>query len=116
MVRRESRHGFRRNMPNVPSHAPAENLDEVLHQSWNIFPAFAEGRQRDRKNVEPVIEVTAEFFLSHHPRQIPVCRRDQTDVYLMSPTAPQTFELLLLQDPQQFRLQRRWDVTHLVQE
>ena len=50
----------------MPFHPAAEHLDEVLHESWNIFPAFAEGWQRDRKYVEPVIEVTPEFVPFHH--------------------------------------------------
>ena len=34
----------------------------------------------------------------------------------MSPSAAQAFELLLLQDPQQFGLQARRNIAHLVQK
>ena len=88
----------------VPFHAAAENLDEVLHKSWNIFPAFAEGRQRDRKDVEPVIEVTAEFVPRHHFPQISIRGSDQPHVHLMGAPATQPLELLFLQHTQQFRL------------
>ena len=50
----------------VPFHSVAEHIDEVLHESWNILPAFAEGWQRDREDVEAVIEVTPEFVMRHH--------------------------------------------------
>jgi len=56
--------------------------------------------QRDRENVEPVIEVAAEFVARYHFLEITVRRRDQPNVYLMGPAAPQTFELLFLQDTQ----------------
>ena len=64
----------------VPSHPPAENIDEVLNQSWNIFPALAKGGQRDRKHVEPVVEVAAKFVPCHHFQQISVRRSYQPHV------------------------------------
>ncbi len=99
-----------------PSHPLAENLDEVLHESWNIFSAFTEGWQRDRKNVEPVIEVTAEFVPRRHFQQISIRGSHQPHVHLMGAPATQALELLLLKYPQQFRLQRWRDIPDLVQE
>jgi hypothetical protein len=45
-----------------------------------------------------------------------VGRGYQANVYLVSPTAAQALEFLLLQDTQQFWLQRQRNVSHLVQE
>ncbi len=103
-------------MVDGPSHAPAEYLDEVLHESRNIVPAFAEWWQLNGKDVEPVIQVAAEFVPRYHSFDITVCGSDETNVYLMTLAAPQTFELLFLQDAQQFGLQRKRDVTHFVKE
>src|SRR5580698_8939243 len=40
----------------------------------------------------------------------------QPNIDLVSPSTPQTLKLLLLQDAEQLGLQRRWNVTYLVQE
>src|SRR6185369_9088033 len=43
-------------------------------------------------------------------------RRNQADVDVVRPAAAQTFELLLLQNPQQFRLQRQRNIAYLIEE
>ena len=65
----------------VPSHAAAENIDEVPYESWNIFPAFAEGWQGDRKDIEPIIEVTRNSLratISARSRFVAATRRTST--------------------------------------
>src|SRR6266404_7758745 len=42
--------------------------------------------------------------------------RHQTDVDTVRPATSQTFELLLLQHPQQFRLQRQRNISYLIEE
>src|SRR6266700_1611247 len=45
-----------------------------------------------------------------------MCGRNQPNVHFVGASAAQAFELLFLQNAEQFRLQRRWDVAYFVQE
>ena len=112
----EGRHRFRRDVCDFLTHPAGINLDKMFDQRRDVFPALPQRWQRDRKHIETVVEVTAKFVPLHHLNQIPVCRRDEPNVYLVSASAAQTFELLFLQDTQQFRLQRRRNIPHFVQE
>src|SRR5437588_6696451 len=82
----------------------------------NVLAALAQWRQRDRENIQTVVEVDAKFAPLHHLHQVTVCCRHQPNVHLVSTSAAQAFELLFLQDTQQLGLQCRWNIAHLVQE
>src|SRR5260370_25759329 len=43
-------------------------------------------------------------------------RRNHTHVDAVRAATSQTFELLLLQHPQQFRLQRQWNIPYFIEE
>ena len=103
-------------MFNLLTHPATTNLDKMCHQRRNIFWACPQGWQHDRENVQPIIEVAAKFAPVHHLHQITICCRHQPDVHLISPSAAQAFELLFLQHAQQFGLQCRRYIAHLVQE
>jgi len=45
-----------------------------------------------------------------------MCSGNNSHVHLVSPVAAKPLEFLLLQDPQQFRLQLQRDVAHFIQE
>src|ERR1700678_2060928 len=109
-------HGLWRNIIDRLAHPPAEDIDELLNQRWDIFAARAQWRQQDGKHVQPVVEVAAKFALSYHHREIPVRRGHQPNVHVMRPAASQALELVLLQDAQQFGLQRCGNVSHFVQK
>ena len=91
-------------MFNVLPHAPGEYLDEMRDQLSYVLPALTQGRNHDRKYVQPIIEITAEFIPCHHLGQIAMCGGNQTHVDVMRPAAAQALELLFLQDAQKFRL------------
>src|SRR6266852_6586913 len=103
-------------MFNLLIHPSGINLDKMCDQCRNVFPALPQRWQRDRKHIQTVVEVAAKFVALHHVTQIPVGRSDEPNVHLMSPSAAQAFELLFLQDTQQFGLQAWWNIAHLVQE
>src|SRR2546427_3422561 len=67
--------------------------------------ALAQWRQHDRKYIETVVQVTAEFVSCDHLGKIAMGRRHQTDVDAVRAAASQTLKLPLLQDAQQLRLQ-----------
>ena len=116
MVRAECRHGFLRNVLDLPAQPAAENLDKMRHQGRDVFPARPQGWQPEGKNIETVVEVTTKFATLHHLRQVTVRRSDQPNIHLMSPRAAQALELLFLQYAQKFGLQCRRNIAHLVQE
>jgi hypothetical protein len=66
--------------------------------------------------LQSIVEIAAKFPPLHHFRQIPVRRSHQPNVHPVSSSAAQALELLFLQDTQQFRLQRRWNISHFVEE
>ena len=70
----------------------------------------------DREHVEPVVEIAAEFPVDNHLLEIAVGGGDQSNVGLNQLVAPQTFELLLLEDAQQFGLQFQRHIAHFIEE
>src|SRR6266403_467515 len=115
-VQGKFRHRFRGNAVDLLTHPAGINLDKVFHERRNIFTARPQRRQRDWKYIQTIVEVAAKFVSLHHFNQISVGRSYEAHIYLVSPTAAQALEFLLLQDPQQFGLQRQWNVSDLVQE
>ena len=82
-----------------------EPLYEMVDQLRNIISSLAQGRERNRENVQPVIKISAKFSLLYHVPQILIRGGDNTYVDLQRAAAAQALELLLLENAQQFRLQ-----------
>ncbi len=97
-------------------HAAGDFKGKGLHQQRNIVGTFAQRRQVDGEHVEPIVEIAAEFPVDNHLLEIAVGGGDQPDVGLDQLVAPQTFELLLLEDAQQFRLQLQRHIAHFIKE
>src|SRR6266849_5818646 len=116
LIRDKSRHRFRRNMFNLLIHPSGINLDKMCDQRRNVFATRPQWWQRNREHIQTVVEVAAKFVALHHLHQISIGRRYQANVHLVSSSAAQALELLLLQDTQQFGLQSRRNISHLVQE
>ncbi len=68
-------------------------------QQRDVLSSFPQARQHDRYDLEPVVEVLAEVSLPNRLRQIAVRRRDDADIHLQVPDAPDALEGLLLQEP-----------------
>ena len=98
------------------THPAAINLDKMRHQGRNVFAARPQWGQQDRKHIQAVVEVAAKFASLYHVRQIPVRRGHEPNVHVVSPRAAQALKLLFLQHTQQFGLQCRRNIAHLVQE
>ena len=81
-----------------------------------VLGVIAQRRRRDREDFQPVIEIAAEEFVPHHLGEIPVGCRHQPDVDGDRLGAAQPLERLLLQSPQQLRLQIQRDIAHLIQK
>src|SRR6266850_2227245 len=116
LIGNECRHRFRRNLFDLLTHPAGIDLDKMFHQRWNVFAAPPQRWQREGKHIQTIVEVAAKFVALHHDSQIPVGRGYKPNVHLVGSGAAQALELLLLQDTQQFGLQSRRNISHLVQE
>src|SRR6266446_8013764 len=88
----------------------------MSHEGRNVFAALTQRWQQDGEDIQTIIEIAAKFSTIHHLRQISIRCSNQPNVHLVSPRTPQPLELLFLQDAQQFGLQRRRNITDLIQE
>src|SRR2546427_10433989 len=70
----------------------------------------------DGEDVQAVVEVFAEALLLDEASEVAVRRGDQADVDLDRPGAADTLELLLLEDPEELRLELERDLADLVEE
>ncbi len=83
---------------------------EVFRQQSDVSSPIPERRKVDRKHVQAVIEVGAEFFLFHHTAQVLIGRGNDPHVGAQSMAAAQALELLFLEDPEKLRLQFQWKI------
>src|SRR5271165_7284208 len=70
----------------------------------------------NRKYVQSIKEVLAEFAFANHCGKILVCRGDDSHIDMDRLGAPQTLKLLLLNGTQQLGLQFQADVTDFIEE
>src|SRR4029077_18265200 len=73
-------------------------------------------RNHDRKNVQPIVKITAEFITCNHLGQIAMSGGNQTHVDVMRAAAAKAFELLFLQNAQEFRLYGQRQVPNFVKK
>ncbi len=94
-----------------------EPPDEARDEEPDVLGAFTKRRQRDREDVQAVVQVRAKLAAPHHLEEILVGRRDHSHVHRQRPAAAaEPLDLLLLQRSQQLRLELERQVADLVQE
>ena len=93
-------HRLRRDLVDLPAHFRGVFLGEVPGEDRYVLGVIAQRRRRDRKDLQPVIEIASEEFVAHHLGEIPVGRRHQPDVDGNRLGAAQPLERLLLQGPE----------------
>ena len=91
-------------MVDGPAYSAAKDLDEMRHEGRNVLAALSQRRQLNRKYIQAKIKVTAKLAISHHLRQVAMGRSYEADIHVVSLTAAQAFEFLLLQYAQKFGL------------
>ena len=69
------------------------NADEAFHEKRNIVEPFAQRRQRDGKDVQPVKEIGPELPFLDQTSQVLVSRGDDPDINLDRSTTAQPLEL-----------------------
>jgi hypothetical protein len=100
----------------VLPHATRGHLDEIRNQFSYILSALPQGRNQDRKYVQPIVKITAEFIPCDHVIHIAMSGGDQSHVDVMRAAAAQALELLFLQNAQKLRLQGQRQVPDFVQK
>ena len=90
--------------------------NEVFDQSGNVIRALAQGRKKDRDDIEAIVQVGAELACRHQLSEILIGRSHDAHVDAYRPPAAQSLELLFLQSAQELRLQLQRKVADLVKE
>src|SRR5260370_10307960 len=97
MIAHQGAHGFVRNRIDRFVHRSSELLNEMLHEVWNIGFPFAQWRQINRENVQPVVQIFAELTILSYLLQVLVGGRNDANIDSRGPRAPDCLKLMLLQ-------------------
>jgi hypothetical protein len=87
-----------------------------VNQQRDVFAAFPQRRDSDRKHIQPVVEVFAKAPGANHLREVAMGGGDQSDIDMKGSIAPQPFEFVLLNGAQKLGLQLKADVSDFVQK
>src|SRR5207302_2619373 len=93
-----------------------ELLHEVADERRDVLRALPQRRDRDREDVQPVVEVASEGPGRDHLLEVAVRRGDDAHVDLLRARTPEALELLLLQHAQELWLELGRNVADLVEE
>ena len=88
----------------------------MLRQQRDVFTPLAQRRERDREDIEPVVEIVPEAVLPNFLGEVAIGGRDDTHVDVHRPRAAQSLELPFLKDAQQLGLKLNRQITHFVEE
>ena len=99
----------------LPS-ALAKRADQVPDQQRDVAAPLAQARQRDRKDVQAIVEIAPEAAVPHLLGQVAVGRGDDADVDVDRARTAEALDLPLLQHAQQLRLQLERQLADLVEE
>ena len=108
--------GVRRNRGNGVSILCRELLQEVGGEHGNIIAAFAQRRQRDWDDTDPIEQLLAERPVGDHGFQVAISGSDQPHVGFMLACVANRCIHAFLQDAEQFGLQRERSVSDLIEK
>ena len=91
-------------------------LDEEFDERENILLAMPQGRNEDGDDAEPVEQVLAKGPIAHALLQIAIGGGDDADIHADILHAADAADGLILQRPQQFRLQVGGELADFIQE
>src|SRR5256712_13365136 len=112
----EPLHHIGRNRVDAPAETSGVVRDEVAHQKRDVLGPLAKGREIDRKNVQPVVQVGAKLSRPDQLLERTVRRGDDPDVAPDRVRAADPLGLPLLEYAKQLRLEVQRQVTDLVEE
>src|SRR6267154_132972 len=97
-------------------HGGGELFDEVPYKLRNIRFSFAERWQRNRENIQAIVQILSEFTVTNHLPQVLIGRRDDTNIDARGTGAAYGLELALLEHTEQLRLKLHWHVADFIQK
>ncbi len=100
----------------MPADLPLPPLDEPPDEERDVLPALAQGRDADREDVQPVVEVGPEAARLDGGLEVVVGGGDEADVDLPRLARADPLELSLLEDAEELRLEVEAEVPDLVEE
>src|SRR6266404_6753106 len=109
-------HGFVGDRVDQFVHGSGELCDEVPYKFRNIRFSFAERGQRNRKNIQAIIQILPEFTVTDHLPQVLIGRRDDTNIDARGTGAAYSLELALLENTEQLGLKLHWHVSDFIQK
>ena len=109
-------HDRRRDLGDRAAQRALPPMDDVPDQPGNVLAPLAQGRNPDREDVQPVVEVGAEAAVGRHRPEVAVGGGDQPHVHLALVRRAEPLELALLEHAQQLGLQLQRQVADLVEE
>ena len=102
--------------PQVLSHLRGVVHGEMPGQARHVIRPLSQRGDDDGKDVETVVEVSAEALLGYGTLEIPIGGRDQPYVDLQGPRSADALELTVLQDAQELGPHSQGEVPDLVEE
>src|SRR6266699_2661677 len=91
-------------------------IDKIFHQQNNVLSSFSKWRNLNRKNLEPIKQITPEGPAGHGCVQVTIRGGDDTNVDLDGLGASDPLEFPFLKDSQERDLSVRGQFAHFVQE
>lgn len=95
---------------------PTETLQGMIGKFWNVVFPLPEGREEERKHIQPVEKVFPETPLIYHGLKIFVGSRNNPGIRFLCVTCTYRFVLAHLQNPQEFSLDLQTQIRHIVQK
>src|ERR1017187_3955015 len=105
-----------RNQIDVATHALRMFLDKVAREQRYVFTALSQWWNLQGENMQPVVEIGAEFAFLHHCFKVTVGGGDQAGVSPDRAIAAHTLEFLVLNRAEQLRLELKRHFADLVEE
>src|SRR5260370_23496238 len=109
-------HGFFGDGVDYFVHGGGELFDEVAHKFRNIRFSLAERWQRNRENIQTIVQILSEFTVTDHLPQISIGRRDDTHIDARGTSAAYGLELALLEDAKQLGLKLPCHVSDFIKK
>jgi len=75
-------------------------LQEVAAKQVDVLDASPQRRQRDRTDVEPIVEILAELAAVDHRREVPIGRGDDADIDVVCAMATNALDSEVLDSSQ----------------
>src|SRR5690242_9634320 len=115
-VANQDAHGFFKDGLDGFVHGRSKLLNEIFHELRDVGFPFAQRWQINRKSIQPVVQILAEFPVPNHLLQVLVGRSNDPNIDSRGANATHGLELTLLEDTQELRLKFNRHVSNFVEE